>query len=72
MKDRYGDNVQVEYHDLVNDEERDSFPELVRIVEEKKASLPAVTIDGELKLIGRADFWPIANLIDERLKGAAV
>lgn len=56
---------------MAQDEEREKFPDLARTIEEKKASLPVVTIDGELKLVGRADFWPIANLIDEQLKGAS-
>lgn len=61
----------MEYHDLAEDEERGKFQDLAKILEERKASLPVVTIDGQLKLVGRADFWPIANLIDEQIKGVS-
>jgi disulfide oxidoreductase YuzD len=57
----------VDYHDLADPSERERFPEIVRAIEVDKLILPLVTIDGEMKLEGRADYWPITSLIDEKL-----
>lgn len=61
LKNRYGDQVDIEYIDI-SDDRMDDFPQITEIVRNKNILLPIVAINGEPLWTGGVSY---PNIVDE-------
>ncbi|TAK36869.1 MAG: hypothetical protein EPO21_01055 [Chloroflexota bacterium] len=64
LRERYGDQVTVEYVDVALHQPDADDARLVELARQQGLPLPIVAINGSIKLIGAADYRVIAEAIE--------
>lgn len=66
LRKRYGDAIKVEYYDLGKEPDREKFPEISKLIEDKDLPVPVVAINGVPTMAGVVDYWAIVEAIDAK------
>lgn len=66
LKEKYGDKININYIDVDDDPEIDNNPDILKMIDEKAAPLPIVTIDGELIFAGGISYPLIVSELTKR------
>jgi disulfide oxidoreductase YuzD len=66
LKERYGSQVTINYIDVDDDPEIDNNPEILKMLDEKSAALPIITIDGEFIFAGGISYPLIVAELTKR------
>lgn len=66
LAQRYEDKVVTHYFDVADERVRSEHPEFVNLVERHRWSLPLVTVDGKVELVGYIDHRSIINIIERK------
>ncbi len=69
---QHGPDVQVEYVDLADAEMQDRFSDLIAVAKDQSLPYPLVTINGQLRLAGSAQYYQVLPLVEEYLKAESV
>lgn len=64
LRRRFGPDIEVDLVDLADPTARDRNPDLVKLVEAMSIALPAVVIDGVVRLSGNLEFRAIAEAVE--------
>ena len=64
LREQSGDDVEVEYVDLAAPQGEIRYPQLVAQLRTRALSLPAVAINGVLRLVGHLDYRTLVEAID--------
>ena len=61
----YGDAVQVEYLDVSAPEVQTEYADLISQAEEHHLPYPLVSVNGQVRLAGGAEYYQIMSLVEE-------
>lgn len=56
LKEKYGDQVIIDYIDVDDDPEIDNYPDIIKMIEDKSAPLPIVTMNDKLVYAGAISY----------------
>lgn len=68
---RYGTGIEVEFHDVSDPRTAARAAGVLREVERRRATLPAVTIDGEYVAIEWFSAWALVDAVEDGLAARA-
>lgn len=66
LQQKYGDKVAINYIDVDDDPEVDKHPQILKIMDEKSAPLPIVTINEEPIFAGAVSYPHIVSELTKR------
>ena len=67
LRMKFGDAIGVEYIDLTEAGNQETYAEVVTLVEEQNLAYPLVAVDGRLRMAGSAHYYRILPLVEEVL-----